>query len=101
MDRTRRPTETLSSASARSPRYSLAACWQVWSGNGTVHFTDPLQKHLGWEIKIPQKDGKEIRLMDLVTHSSGLPREAERAPSPRTTPLPLSPRKHSSKTCRA
>ena len=57
------------------------------AGDGTVRFTDPLQKRLGWDVKIPQKDGKEIRLIDLATHSSGLPREAERAPSPADNPF--------------
>ncbi len=53
----------------------------------TVSFTDPLQKRLGWDVKIPGKDGKDIRLIDLVTHTSGLPREIERAPSPRDNPF--------------
>ena len=57
------------------------------AADGTVRFTDPLQKRLGWDVKIPQKDGKEIRLIDLVTHSSGLPREAERAPGPADDPF--------------
>ena len=47
-----------------------------------VNFTDPLQQRLGWDVKIPSKEGKHIRLIDLVTHASGLPREIERAPSP-------------------
>src|SRR5262245_44754141 len=55
--------------------------------DGTVRFTDPLQRRLGWDVKIPQKDGKEIRLIDLATHSSGLPREPERAPSPPDNPF--------------
>jgi D-alanyl-D-alanine-carboxypeptidase/D-alanyl-D-alanine-endopeptidase len=55
--------------------------------DGTVHFTDPLQKRLGWDVKIPQKHGKEIRLIDLATHSSGLPREIERAPGPADNPF--------------
>src|SRR5262245_52812676 len=55
--------------------------------DGTVRFTDPLQKRLGWDVKIPQKDGKEIRLIDLATHSSGLPREAERTSSPPDNPF--------------
>ena len=28
---------------------------------------------LCWGVTIPQRDGKEIRLIDLATHSSGLP----------------------------
>jgi D-alanyl-D-alanine-carboxypeptidase/D-alanyl-D-alanine-endopeptidase len=45
--------------------------------DGTVKFGDPLQDRLGWDITIPERDGKKIRLIDLATHSSGLPREAE------------------------
>jgi serine-type D-Ala-D-Ala carboxypeptidase/endopeptidase len=55
--------------------------------DGAVHFTDPLQKRLGWDVKIPQKDWKDIRLIDLATQSSGLPREVERAPSPPDNPF--------------
>src|SRR5215468_4316206 len=57
------------------------------AADGTVRFTDPLQKRLGWDVKVPQKDGKEIRLIDLVTHSSGLPREIERTPGPADNPF--------------
>ena len=52
-----------------------------------VNFTDPLQKRLGWDVKIPAKDGKDIRLIDLATHTSGLPREVERAASPPDNPF--------------
>ncbi len=45
--------------------------------DGTVSFTDRLQDRLGWDVTIPTRDGKEIRLIDLATHSSGLPREGE------------------------
>jgi len=55
--------------------------------DGTVKFTDPLQKHLNWGVDIPVKDGKQIRLIDLVTHTSGLPREIERPPSPPDNPF--------------
>ena len=44
--------------------------------DGSVKFTDRLQERLDWDVTIPQRDGKEIRLIDLATHSSGLPREA-------------------------
>ena len=52
-----------------------------------VNFTDPLQKRLGWDAKIPARDGKDIRLIDLATHTSGLPREVERAASPPDNPF--------------
>ena len=47
--------------------------------DGKVNFTDRLQDRLGWDVKIPGRDGKSIRLIDLATHASGLPREAEGA----------------------
>jgi serine-type D-Ala-D-Ala carboxypeptidase/endopeptidase len=45
--------------------------------DGKVAFSDRLQDRLGWDVKIPERDGKPIRLIDLATHSSGLPRETE------------------------
>jgi D-alanyl-D-alanine-carboxypeptidase/D-alanyl-D-alanine-endopeptidase len=55
--------------------------------DGTVAFSDPLQKHLGWGITVPSRDGHTIRLIDLVTHTSGLPREVERQPGPPDDPF--------------
>lgn len=45
--------------------------------DGSVNFTDRLQDRLGWDVKTPERDGKSIRLIDLATHASGLPREAD------------------------
>ena len=45
--------------------------------DGKVAFTDKLQDRLGWNVKLPERDGKPIRLIDLATHSSGLPRETQ------------------------
>lgn len=56
-------------------------------GDGVVKFTDPLQARLGWDAEIPTKDGKSIRLIDLATHTSGLPREAERPAAPADNPF--------------
>ena len=53
--------------------------------DGKVKFTDRLQDRLGWDVKIPTKDGKEIRLIDLATHASGLPREAPVGTGDRTS----------------
>nr|WP_082145353.1 serine hydrolase [Microvirga massiliensis] len=55
--------------------------------DGTVRLTDPLDKHLGWDVPVPTRDGRPIRLIDLVTHTSGLPREIERPPSPPDDPM--------------
>ena len=53
--------------------------------DGTVSFTDRLQDRIGWNVKIPERDGKQIRLIDLATHASGLPREAEGTPGENAT----------------
>ena len=55
--------------------------------DGVVKFTDPLQARLGWNVQIPAKDGKAIRLIDLATHTSGLPREIGRPPAPADDPF--------------
>jgi D-alanyl-D-alanine-carboxypeptidase/D-alanyl-D-alanine-endopeptidase len=68
---------------------------KVFTGNtlaslvadGTVAFTDPLQEHLDWDVPVPSMDGHEIRLIDLVTHTSGLPREVDREPGPPNDPF--------------
>jgi serine-type D-Ala-D-Ala carboxypeptidase/endopeptidase len=48
--------------------------------DGTVKFSDRLQDRLGWNVTIPSRAGRQIRLIDLVTHSAGLPREVSREP---------------------
>jgi D-alanyl-D-alanine-carboxypeptidase/D-alanyl-D-alanine-endopeptidase len=54
---------------------------------GTVALTDLLEKHLGWDVKVPTRDGRAVRLIDLATHSAGFRR---------MTPLPTSPSRPSS-----
>lgn len=63
---------------------------QVLAGmvaDGTVKFTDLLQDRIGWKVTIPSRDGHQITLIDLATHSSGLPREVERPPGPPDDPF--------------
>jgi serine-type D-Ala-D-Ala carboxypeptidase/endopeptidase len=55
--------------------------------DGTVKFTDRLQDRIGWNVTILSRDGHQITLIDLVTHSSGLPREVERRPGPPDDPF--------------
>jgi D-alanyl-D-alanine-carboxypeptidase/D-alanyl-D-alanine-endopeptidase len=43
--------------------------------DGKVHFTDSLQDRLGWNVAAPNFEGADIRLIDLATHASGLPRD--------------------------
>jgi D-alanyl-D-alanine-carboxypeptidase/D-alanyl-D-alanine-endopeptidase len=47
---------------------------------GTVRLTDRLQERIGWNVTVPVRNGRHIRLIELATHSSGLPRELEREP---------------------
>src|SRR5829696_7857290 len=37
----------------------------------TIKLTDPLQKHLGWDVAVPSRDEKVVRLVDLATHAEG------------------------------
>jgi D-alanyl-D-alanine-carboxypeptidase/D-alanyl-D-alanine-endopeptidase len=55
--------------------------------DGTVRLTDRLDKHLDWNVPVPARDGRPIRLIDLVTHTSGLAREIDRPPSPPDDPM--------------
>ncbi len=41
---------------------------------GEVALDDPVAKYLPASVKVPQRDGKQITLVDLATHTSGLPR---------------------------
>jgi CubicO group peptidase (beta-lactamase class C family) len=40
---------------------------------GEVALTDPVAKYLPAGTKVPQRNGKQITLLDLATHTSGLP----------------------------
>lgn len=41
---------------------------------GNMNLSDPVAKYLPLTAKIPEKNGKQITLKDLATHTSGLPR---------------------------
>jgi serine-type D-Ala-D-Ala carboxypeptidase/endopeptidase len=41
---------------------------------GELSLNDPISKFLPKSVKIPVRNGKEITLLDLATHTSGLPR---------------------------
>jgi len=42
---------------------------------GEMKLDDPVEKFLPEKVKIPSKGGRKITLLDLATHSSGLPRD--------------------------
>lgn len=41
---------------------------------GEVSLNDPVAKYLPPEVKVPERNGKKITLLDLATHTSALPR---------------------------
>jgi len=51
----------------------LALAYAV--ADGKVALTDPAEPHVGIVDRLPERDGNAIRLIDLATHTSGLPRE--------------------------
>jgi D-alanyl-D-alanine-carboxypeptidase/D-alanyl-D-alanine-endopeptidase len=55
--------------------------------DGTVRFADRLRDRLGYDVTLPEPEGRPIRLIDLVTQASGLPREVSRADGPPDDPF--------------
>jgi D-alanyl-D-alanine-carboxypeptidase/D-alanyl-D-alanine-endopeptidase len=54
---------------------------------GEVALADPISKYLPKGVAAPSRSGREITLLDLATHRSGLPRLPENlAPADRTNP---------------
>jgi len=51
------------------------------AGRSEVRFTDTLQQHFG-AIPVPRMNARNITLLNLATHGSGLPREVERTRDP-------------------
>jgi D-alanyl-D-alanine-carboxypeptidase/D-alanyl-D-alanine-endopeptidase len=52
------------------------------AADGVVSLTDPLTKYVPEFIAPMSEGGRPIRLIDLATHSAGLPREVPHAPGP-------------------
>src|SRR5208282_6809516 len=42
---------------------------------GEMKLDDPVQKYLPASVHMPMRNGKEITLLHLATHTSGLPRD--------------------------
>src|SRR5215469_12173063 len=58
------------------------------AAEGKVHLTDPLQRYVG-DVTVPTLGSHPITLLDLATHSAGLPRDMGTAPpdaNPRAWP---------------
>lgn len=46
---------------------------------GELSLNDPLSKFLPAGVKVPSRNGRQITLLDLATHTSGLPRMVDRS----------------------
>lgn len=57
---------------------------------GEVQLDDPVSKYLPQGVRVPSRNGREITLLDLATHTSGLPR----MPTGYTPPDPANPYGH-------
>lgn len=47
----------------------------LYAQRGVVAYNDPLQKYVPAWVHVPGYDGHRIRLIDLATHTSGLPKD--------------------------
>lgn len=57
------------------------------AADGTVAMTDHLEDVLDWDVKVPSRKGRPIRMWHLATHTSGLPREIKVQPGPEDDPF--------------
>jgi D-alanyl-D-alanine-carboxypeptidase/D-alanyl-D-alanine-endopeptidase len=88
-------TDTSNKAPDADTMFRIGSISKVFCGevlasmvlDGKVRFTDRLQDRLGYGLTLPEKDGRPIRLIDLVTQTSGLPREVPRADGPPNDPF--------------
>ncbi len=55
---------------------------QIMADQGEINLNDPIGKFLPDSVKTPSKAGNEITLLDLATHTSGLPRVPDNLSSP-------------------
>jgi D-alanyl-D-alanine-carboxypeptidase/D-alanyl-D-alanine-endopeptidase len=68
---------------------SKAFCGHVLAGmvaDGTLSLADAAQEHLAG-LTVPEKDGRTLRIIDMVTQASGLPREVPRPGAPADDPF--------------
>ena len=76
------------SRSAPSTRRSRATVLADMVAKGEVALDDPVQKYLPASVRVPSRNGRQITLLDLATHRSGLPRlPSNFAPADRDQPV--------------
>jgi D-alanyl-D-alanine-carboxypeptidase/D-alanyl-D-alanine-endopeptidase len=69
---------------------SKVFCGQVLASlvvDGKIGLTDRLEDRLGFSVPVPEKDGKAVHIIDLVTHSAGFEREVPRPNAPASDPF--------------
>ena len=82
---------------ARDTMFRIGSVSKVFCGgvlsslviDGKIKLTDALQERLGYDVRLPEKDGRGLRIVDLVTQSSGLPREVPTPPGPPDNPFSM------------
>jgi D-alanyl-D-alanine-carboxypeptidase/D-alanyl-D-alanine-endopeptidase len=52
-----------------------------------IGLSDRLEDRLGFGVPVPEKDGKAVHIIDLVTHSAGFEREVPRPDAPANDPF--------------
>ena len=55
--------------------------------NGEMALSDRAQDRLGYDVALPERDGRPVRIVDLATHAAGLPREVPRPDAPADDPF--------------
>jgi serine-type D-Ala-D-Ala carboxypeptidase/endopeptidase len=50
-----------------------AAVLADMAARGEVALDDPVARYLPEQVRVPSRDGREVTLLDLATHTSGLP----------------------------
>jgi CubicO group peptidase (beta-lactamase class C family) len=69
-------TDTLYSICSISKLFTSLAVMQIRDA-GKLSLEDPLVKHLPWFTMKPAEGGREATIIGVLTHSAGLPREAD------------------------
>ncbi len=70
-----RPTATTVWEIGSVTKTFTAMLLALYVQRGIVSYTDPLQKYVPDGVTVPRFEGRAIRLIDLATHTAGLPKD--------------------------
>jgi D-alanyl-D-alanine-carboxypeptidase/D-alanyl-D-alanine-endopeptidase len=70
-----RPTGTTVWEIGSITKTFTAVLLALYVQRGLVHYYDPLQKYVPDGVTVPTYEGRQIRLIDLATHTAGLPKD--------------------------